>query len=474
LLFFGLVARWTWNHFLQGPFLHDAGWLSTTVYRAGLLPKNPPIASGYHEFFSIHFAPVLSLGSLLSYIVPLGRVPYFCLFQAAITMPLAVALPMLIGWRGHDKKVLDAILVALSAMLFALNGQIAICILFPHFEILISGGLCLLMVGLALGKSSVAWFGIILTVITREDGGLHSAGLLAAALVCDLSGKPWRVTRRKLLSMSAFALGCSVTAMVIQRLCFPSSDVFQRAYLGHPAYAHINFESFLQRFQKLFIYAGFVSYPFLATVMVAAAKRDARYALGWLVELPWWLLNLLAVEDLKSTFAIYTGFPFVGSLFWVVAYARRNQVDSRRRYWLVPWLFAVLSANLGLFVRWPPTGYFHAMKSLVVPKSLPSRAIGDFASTMVKNPRAYGRLLVDPAVASWTLESIPPEDFRWHVADVRTFDGYDGVVFFAREDWASGVRRFVAHSPFKNCGRVRDTELYCCMRPERHLPPQFE
>jgi hypothetical protein len=472
LLLFALVARWTWNHFLQNPLLHDAGWLSATVYHAGLLPKNPSIVSGYHEFFSIHFAPVLSMGSLLSYLVPLGRVPYFCLYQAALTMPLGAVVPMLVGWHGHDRKLLDAILVALSAMVFAFNGQIAICVVFPHFEILVSSGLCLMLVGLALGKLPIAWLGICLTVITREDGGLHSAALIAAALGCDLSGRPWRVARRKLLLMFVFAVGCSMTAMLVQKLYFPPSDVFQSAYLGRPPYAHVTFEVFLQRFQKMFVYAGFVSYPFLATVMIAVAKRDARYLLGWLVEVPWWLVNLLAVEDLKSTFGVYTGFPFVGSLFWVAAYARCNQVDARTRYWLLPMLFAAVTANLGLFVRWP-TRYLDLMKSLVVPKSLASGAVTNFASSMVKNPRTYGHLLIDPAVASWTLESIPAEDFRWHVADIRTYDGYDGATFFAREDWANATRKFLLHSPFKNCGRIRDTEVYCCLRPELPLPPQF-
>ena len=291
--------------------------------------------------------------------------------------------------------------------------------------------------------------------------------------MCDLSGRPWRVTRRQLLLMFACAVGGSAVTMLVQKFCFPPSDVFEHVYLGHPAYAHINLDSFVLRFQKLFVYGGFVSFPVMATVTIAVAKRDARYALGWLVEVPWWLLNLLAVEDAKTTFAFYTGFPFVGSLFWVAAYARSNQVDPRNRYWLLPMLFVALTASLGLFVRWP-TRYLDLMKSFVAPKSLTSRGIADFAAAIVKNPRVYGHLLVDPAVASWTLESIPPEDFRWHLGDIQSFDGYDGTTYFAREDWASATRRFLSHSPFTKCGRIHDTELYCCLRPELQLPPQFE
>jgi hypothetical protein len=211
----------------------------------------------------------------------------------------------------------------------------------------------------------------------------------------------------------------------------------------------------------------------LATGLIAVAKRDARYLLGWAVELPWLLLNFLARQDLKSVFSIYTGFPFVASIFWVGAYARVANCNPQHRYWLAPLLAVAITASLGAYVAWP-SAFVRVLKSMLGPSDTPSRGIRSFSADIIQQPRAYGHLYFDPGVASWVLESIPWQDRLWGVSDVRNFAGYDGTTFFAKGLWNPHLHSFLAASPFTNCGCIKGTQVFYCSRPGRNLPPQFE
>lgn len=466
-------AYLVWNHFLEGPFLHDTGWFSALVYRAGIFPKNPTIAHYVPDFYGMHVSPVISISSLFSYLVPLKRVPYFCLFEAALAAPLGAAVALLVGRDGQKTSWFDALLMALFALIFALNGQVLACIGFPHFEILISTGLCILLAGLASGHIRIAWVGLLVTVLAREDGGLHSAAFLAAAWVCDFLHRPFPVSRHKTQPLIGVAILCSVVAIVIQKTCFHPVHLFEDEYLGKPPFAHINMDVIAARFHRLFVEGSVVAYPLLATGLIAVTKRDARYLLGWLVELPWLLLNFFARQELKSTFSIYTGFPFVASIFWVGAYARANQVSPQRRYWLVPFLAVAVSASLGAYVAWP-SAFIRVLKSMLGPSATPSQGILSFSANIIRQPRLYGHLCFDPGMASWALESIPAQDRFWDVGNDRKYAGYDGTTFFATGLWSPHLHSFLTASPFTSCGRIKDTQVYYCSRPGRKLPPQFE
>ena len=44
--------------------------------------------------------------------------------------------------------------------------------------------------------------------------------------------------------------------------------------------------------------------PMLATGVIAFLRRDARYLLGWVVTLPWLMLNFTAYQDVKAALAV--------------------------------------------------------------------------------------------------------------------------------------------------------------------------
>jgi hypothetical protein len=185
-----LVVAWangvfTYNHFYaSGTYLRDAGWFSYIVYRQGLLPSNPPLVEALPHYFSFHLSLIVSLGSLLSYLFPGDRVGWYCVFQALVYAPLGAAVALLARSTVAPLRASSAAALAALGLAFAFNGEALAAMGFPHFEILLSAGICVMIAGLATGRGTTGWIGLALAVATREDGGAHAATFLVAILAC--------------------------------------------------------------------------------------------------------------------------------------------------------------------------------------------------------------------------------------------------------------------------------------------------
>lgn len=470
-----VVVAWlngwfVWNHFVEGAFLHDSGWYSYIVWHDGVLPKNPVVAEGLPDYYGIHVSPLVSTASVLSYLVPLDRVRWYCLFQASLYAPLAGAAVLLVKER---RRLVDAFAVAGTALAFALSGQVVQCVRYPHFEIFVVVGIAFMLVGLATGRTKLAWAGLFVAAATREDGGFHAAFFCAAVVASDLTGRPFPVRRKTVITMFVVATLASLLAFVLQKAFFQTANLFRREYLGEPAYAHVTAAEMWRRTKLFFDHSAFIAFPMMGTFAVAFIQRDRRYLLGWAVELPWLLLNLFAHQGAKFQFTIYTGFPFVGSFFWVGAYAlvARRDGDSTRSPLAALATISLLS-TCGLFFS-DPGGLSSILRFGVRPVETPSRPIESFIERLRRDPNVAGRPLVDPAIASWSLESIGPEQFFFRTWMIPNFDDKDGAIFYANGEWRSHLLWFLGRSPFEQCGHPRDTPLYVCVRSGRSLPDGF-
>jgi hypothetical protein len=472
LCLFWAGACFVWNHFLEGPFLHDAGWYSAIIHRQGLLPDNPASAHTLREYYAVHVSVAVSLASALSYLVPLGRIEYYCLFQGMLYAPLGWVAARLLSADRPATRSLDALSVLSASLLFAFNGQVISCLGYPHYEILISGGLCVLLLGLSLGNSRLAWLGVAIASMTREDGGFHAAAFIAAARLSGVFGRPFPAAPKTLLAMFAVSVGSSLAAMLLQRAFFEPARLFQHEYLGDPAFSHLTLSTLAERLGAFAESSRFVLLPCLGSVAIAVRWRDWRYLLGWAVELPWFLLNLLAAQELKSTFDIYTGFPFVGSIFWMGAYARVAAPDLARARGLRALVVTSLLAAVGMASSHPAATQ-HILTRAAWPLDIPHQGLRAFAGRLAADPNAHGNLLVDPGIASWAIENLPAERRVFDVADVRRLDTCDGIAFFRTGSRGPMLRRFVAASPFTSCGRIPGTEVFLCARPRHALPPEF-
>ncbi|HTV17155.1 MAG TPA: hypothetical protein VMG12_00750 [Polyangiaceae bacterium] len=466
-------ACFVWNHFLTGPYLLDSGWFSALVYRAGVFPDNPPCTNSLREYFGLHLAPLLSLASLLSPAVPLGRVEYYCLFQGLIYAPLGGVTALLARPRGLDRTWGGAALVLGTSLLFAFNGQVLACLAYPHFEIFLAAGLCVLLAGVAAGRPGIAWLGLVMAVATREDGGFHVAAFALMALACSVTGRPFPIARRTLVALFSVGLLASVAALVSQRVFFEPGNLFEHLYTGSPPYAHVSLALVRARLELLPGKAAFMVWPFVATIALAIAARDARYLLGWLAELPWFVLNLLAVEELKSAFTIYTGFPFVASLFWVGAYGQVGRALLGRQRWLSALSLVSGLATGGMYWSYPEP-FVHLVQQASVPADVPHAGIAEFGARLEQNPNAYGRVLVDRGVASWAVTSLPAERCVSSLSALPALNAFDGFAFFRGGSLGPDVVRFITQSPYSRCGRIRSTDVFMCVRPGKPLLRPFE
>ncbi|MDB4942529.1 MAG: hypothetical protein JWP97_2063 [Labilithrix sp.] len=459
------------NHFyVRGPYLHDSGWFSATVYHAGLVPENPPSLRGpLVSYWGWHVSVIVSLGSMLSYLFPVDRVDWYCVFQAVIYAALAFAMPVLVPARQRS-SVRSGLAVLVANLLFSLSGQVLCCLGYPHFEIFASAGLAVMLAGLATGRTGVAWTGIVMALATREDGGIHAAMFLGAALALDLTGRPFPVSRRKLIVMAVVAAAVAVLTSVAQKRLFVTVDAWHQYLAGNPPYAHVTRALVLRRLDFFATHSGYVWLPMVVTALIAAARRDARYLLGWAFSMPWLLFNFFAFQELKGELSVYTGFPFVGALFWPAAFATSEAARRGRSGSLWPLAAGALvsiASTLGMVPgSWNSLRFLAA--DMFIPKAENPAGIRAFARHLRR--RDYGAVYMSPAAASWALEGLHEHELVAAVFRKPDLTGADGYAFHINEDSFEPL----VGSKLTTCGRVVDTGFFFCGRAGGALPEGLE
>lgn len=457
-------AMFVRNHFyVRGPYLHDSGWFSSTVYHAGIIPRNP-LTEQMPYFWGWHITGVVSLGSILSYLFPGDRVEWYCVFQALLYAPLALAMPILVPPAART-GLRSALLVAACSVAFAFSGQVLACVAYPHFEIFASAGIAIMLGGLATGRERLAWIGLAMAIGTREDCGFHAASFLVAALAADYFGRPFPIARRRLLLMAGVGLVSTALMMFLQKRLFYSVDAFRIYITGTPPYAHLAGRALVGRLVTFAEVCGFIWMPILASIVVAVARRDARYLLGWVVTVPWLIVNLTAHQLAKAAITVYTGFPFVGSVFWIAAYGRVEESREPRGRWhrpLVAAAFVSVTSLLGLFFS--DAASVRVLVDSFVPAARNPAGIRAFARGL--RAREYGDVKLDPAMISWAIEGARRADFVSASEQQHGITAADGFAFFMTPESVA----LLVLSPLPKCGRVPDTRIVFCTRAERSLP----
>ncbi|MBS2019075.1 MAG: hypothetical protein JST00_39775 [Deltaproteobacteria bacterium] len=467
-----LVAFWAnfvfiRNHFyVHGPYLHDSGWFSALVWRNGLMPRSPAsVAWEVVYYWGWHPSLLLSAGSALSYVFPGDRVEWYSIFQGAIYAPVAVAFPLLVDEERRNDLV-SAVVAAVCSLTLLFSGQVVSCSFYPHFEIFSSAGIVIMLAALAMGRERLAWLGIAMSVATREDGGFHSSTFLAAVLAADLTGHAFPVPRRRVFLMLVGAFAGTVVLVIVQKKFFVSPEAWKHYLSGDPPYAHVNGAFLAARLRGFVVKCSFIWAPCGVAALAALARRDWRYVLGWLVGIPWLVLNLTALQDIKGELAVYTGFPFVGSIFWVAAYARAGDRGSARIGWrwaMNAGAVAGLASLLGLdWTHAPAVESF--FENAAFPLDRNPEGIRALANDL--RERRLGAVHTDPAMASWGIEQASLPDLVT-AADLEKakWQG-EGFALWAMPESIA----LLVQSPFTVCGRVPRTRAIYCTLPGRPLP----
>ncbi len=457
------VARFVLNHFFaHAPYLLDAGWYSDIIYHAGLFPKNPRIACDYAEwYFGVHFSPMISAFSLLSYLQPLPRIEWYALHQALMFLPFGAATYALAARLQPEGLLRRLPVTVLAAFAFTFNGQVLKMIAYPHYEVAIGGLLCLLLVMLVTGRRRLAWVFLVLTLSVREDGGVHAACALAPLVYLHWRGVELLVSRRTLLAMIGVSIVSTVIGVICQKLVFTGAAVMSAVYLGDPIYSHISASVLADRVRLFLDTCQVMTYPFLATCLIAAIRRDPRYLLGWVVTLPWFVLNFLASQPQKATFEAYAGFPFVASIFWVYVYGAKLAPAHRRlRPIVLEAVFAAvcLTATIGVYRAWPV--HMKILKDEMIHARWEDRAaVHGFVDALGEHRAELGRLYADYSVASIALESLRPEDgWRPGIAPA------DAITFHAGTVSRDHLLADLVVNELDVCTRIERTGIFVCTR----------
>ncbi len=480
LIFFGALFAFTcgfnfsFNHwYARGPMLLDAGWHSGVIFHRGWDPQSMLIEyPAPRAFFSFHLSPFMSFFGVLSTWFPGDRAMYYCIVHGLVYAPLGAAAATMLPERTRAG---EAALAMLSGVCALMSGQALSCMGYPHLEPFVPAAIAMMLAAMVRGQARWAVVWLLLCTTLREDAGFHAASFLFAGLACNVTKRPLPLSTRRLLALTALAFGISVVIFIAQKTLWPGPGLFREEYLGEPAYAHLTSAEMQKRLSEFYERCGYVYAPLVATIVIAIIRRDPRYLLGWLVELPWLLVNILAKQPSKARFELYAGFPFIASAFWVLVYAHVDVMNTKpaRFVMLRRWLPYLAVTLLSTVVAWRQGGWLPGvMEDSLVRVTTDRRAVETVANRLRANPNPTGHTRVDVAMAAWTTESIAPKQ----LITERPPEGLRGTdeFYFFRYGFDSGMYpTWLAQEPaLEHCGALGVTPVRWCGRGP--LPSGFE
>ncbi|HTR54134.1 MAG TPA: hypothetical protein VMJ10_25755 [Kofleriaceae bacterium] len=461
------IARYILNHlFARAPYLYDSGLLSGLVYRNGLLLPTPKIACNYADYFwEIYVSPWTALLSLASYVVPVGRLEWFAIAQGLSYAPLGLVVYVVASRLDPDTRLRRLPITFAAAVAFAFNGMVLWMVGYPHFEVALFGFACLTLAAFVSGRTRLAWICLALTVSVRQDGGFVVATALLPLLLLGWRGVALAMPRRRLVLAFAIAVAASVAAMVFQRLAFHAVARVTSAYLGDPPYAHLTADLLISRARHFLAMDQLIYYPFLATCLIAALRRDAGYLLGWVGALPWFLWDFTAVEEVKATFFAYGAGPFLIGLVWVYlygAYIARRRLPAAALE--LTFATVCISSTLGVYRGAPSIAL--TVHDMVSSQRRDRAAVHAFVDAIHDHHALFGRLRADYAVTTLAMETLALDE-TWTPG----MTGVDTLAFH-RESAGGGLAMIpeLLANQLDVCAHVRRTGIFACTHDR--LPPE--
>src|SRR5438552_2379672 len=229
-----------YHFYIRGGFLWDSGLLAFLIgANDPRLPVPPIMADG--SFFAIHVAPIFVALSPIRSLLPLTGLQFFALFSG-----LCHALPALavfwVLYSGYRLRTpLGVGVAAVLALTFSFNGLALAIARYPHFEMLIVGGVLLFLVALIQRRRVLAGVLFAICLATREDAGLHLFAVLFLLIALNrYRGLGWRMQRAE-IAFAVIAICYSVSILALQHLMFTGQSSFARIYLGEPAFRKLTF-----------------------------------------------------------------------------------------------------------------------------------------------------------------------------------------------------------------------------------------
>jgi hypothetical protein len=219
------------------------------------------------------------------------------------------------------RPVLAAALASLLSLCFALNGHAMVALQMPHYELLIPGLIAGMLALLLQARWRWALALLAITVLTREDAGLHVAALL---LPVYLWRRVWAgaealsLFERRLGCLGALGLAGALVCLAAQHAGWGDNGMLVRNYLGTPALAHLDAQLLAARWSNFVWERSYLWAPFVLACVWAALERRWLIVWGFVAYVPWLLLQSIAKENVMGVLSWYYGFPALASLVWPI------------------------------------------------------------------------------------------------------------------------------------------------------------
>lgn len=430
---FTLCALYVLHDFYHLGAMRDTYWLAGVVWRSGLELKDPAAVRFIPDgsFLRTHLSPFLYLPNALSYVFSLGPTYWYSivygLLHASLTLGVFYWVRKLLGI-----SVVASMLAALLAVLFAFNGNAAVSLQLPHYEIAIPAFILLVLSLLAAEKYRMALTMLIVTLTLREDAGLHFAALLAPTLIVRrlLGQQQWALDRWA-WRFAVVAICYSIAAFAVQRTLYGNNGMLVENYLGSPVFAHVTQALIDGRLSVYLHERSYIWAPFLASIAWAALMRNPLIPLGFVGGLPWLVLHFLAKVPVVGGMAWYYGFPLIVGIAWplLAVWWWRNGAPSMRERRLAVAGFALILACTLIGQVAGRTVVYPAMlfRSVTIPG--PEAAAADrFVAAVAGNQAVLGRFRVDEGV-----RGLAPHEFpagRWLETPLALAEAVDTVIWF--------------------------------------------
>jgi hypothetical protein len=265
-------------------------------------------------------------GTSLSRLFGLTGIEIFALHQGLFFGLFFLSLYLITSTVRPGRR--DRAVVAFSAITIgAMSNVLLQAAAFPHYEIALLALASLAVVAWATDHYLVFGFCLAWLPLVREDGGFYAAFACLACIVLDYS--PGRGRDARLVRLGALALleiAASFFAIWVKARYFPSTWFdFAYTFSGN-SWDHVSTALIVERLHSLIKSPN--TMPVLAGSAILAAV-DRRYASGFVLLSPLYLLYLLAVTSGPGELTLYYALPWLlPATVWLVVFARRSRAAA--------------------------------------------------------------------------------------------------------------------------------------------------
>lgn len=302
-----------------GASYRDAGWFARLLWRNTWELINPHDAASY---LAIHFTSAFIPLTYLSHVLPTQPVEFYAAFIATTYAALALAMFYALCTCIRPATHRQIAALALVAVAFSFTGVVVQGTQLLHYEYLIPAGIIAFLVSLASGRLGLATILLLLTLTIREDAGFHAAAILG--LVAIIKAARYRSLSSIKAELAYFVLACAYSALAVWltfllRIEYKiPGGAFTMIYSGAPPYAHLSWPLLSERLYSTFMGGLHCWAPLAVTMAWALRTRDPYLAVGFLANIPWFVLNWTAVWNGAGVLYSYYAFPFAVAMAWPV------------------------------------------------------------------------------------------------------------------------------------------------------------